>query len=230
MSRRLFCKFAFVIPFTICTDAASTTEYDQYASSYEVLDGLTRLTNLLGFDNLRTSLLGHAHGDVLELAAGTGINFPLYPSTVTSLTALDVSSGMLQTASLHVSQANLSIPSIKCIIADASNTSLPQSSFDTVVVTFGFCVFDDPKAVVSEIYRLLKSNGQLLVLDYGMSHYRPIGAYQTVVAPVVKHLSKGCVPNLNLPQLFCQAGFKVVARSAILGDTVMALRLQPVHG
>lgn len=227
VSRRVFCRLLFALPSFPVYTSGTSSEYDRFASSYEILDGLTHLTKLLGFDDLRISLLRLAYGDVLELGAGTGINFGLYPPTIVSLTALDASRGMLEMASSRVSKSHLRIPVINCIVGDASNTGLQSSSFDTVVVTFGLCVFDDPEAVLREVYRLLKPSGTLLVLDYSKSPFSPLSAYQSAVAPVVTRLSKGCVPNRDLPQLFSQAGFVVIKREAILGGIVAAFKLQP---
>lgn len=51
----------------------------------------------LGFPELRKQLLVQACGHVLELAVGTGLNLPFYDeSAVASLSAVDISSGMLQ--------------------------------------------------------------------------------------------------------------------------------------
>lgn len=224
--RRVFFKLMVALPLSAYANDASP-EYDRFASSYEILDGLTHFTKFLGFDKLRASLLGHAYGNVLELAAGTGINFPLYPTTVVSLTALDVSPGMLEIASSRVSKSHLPVSKLNCIVSDASSTGLPSSSFDTVVVTFGFCVFDDPDAVLREAYRLLKSNGSLLVLDYTESSNSALSTYQGAVAPFVTRLSKGCTPNLNLLHLANQAGFAVVSQKTILGGIIVALQLQP---
>ncbi|MBH0202174.1 MAG: SAM-dependent methyltransferase, partial [Nitrospira sp.] len=41
------------------------------------------------FGRLRGEVLASAHGHVLELGMGTGLNLPHYPTTVTSLHAVD---------------------------------------------------------------------------------------------------------------------------------------------
>ena len=72
--------------------------YDGYAATYDELDG-GAAAEQLGFPALRAALLAQARGDVLETAVGTGLNLPLYnPAALTSLTAVDLSGGMLAQA------------------------------------------------------------------------------------------------------------------------------------
>lgn len=62
---------------------------------YDVLDS-GAAADVLGFPELRRELIAKAHGHALELAVGTGLNLPLYSaSRLKSLTALDISAGML---------------------------------------------------------------------------------------------------------------------------------------
>lgn len=58
-------------------EEARRQSYEQGAGSYdrEVCSG----EGMMGMDRLRRKLLARARGRVLEVAAGTGANFPLYP-------------------------------------------------------------------------------------------------------------------------------------------------------
>lgn len=73
--------------------------YDRYAATYDDLDGGAFAADTLGLDALRKSALARASGEVLELGVGTGLNLPGYDlSKVASLTAVDISNGMLTLA------------------------------------------------------------------------------------------------------------------------------------
>jgi SAM-dependent methyltransferase len=50
----------------------------------------------------RRALLTHAHGDVLEIGFGTGLNLPHYPSAVRKVTAVDPNPGMHRLAQQRV--------------------------------------------------------------------------------------------------------------------------------
>ena len=71
--------------------------YDAYSRTYDDLDGNKRVVETLGIDQLRTKMFERVKGDVLELAVGTGLNLPYY-KRVKSLTAIDLSPGMLEKA------------------------------------------------------------------------------------------------------------------------------------
>lgn len=110
--------------------------YDGYAATYDELDG-GAAAEQLGFPALRAALLAQAHGDVLETAVGTGLNLPLYdPAALTSLTAVDLSSGMLAQAARRA--AGLGLDSaldgrLSLLQADVEQlgASLGDRQFDT---------------------------------------------------------------------------------------------------
>ena len=66
-------------------------KYDRLARWYDWVEGVP---DLLGVRRLRRSLLERASGRVLEVAVGTGKNFPYYPPgcriTATDLSSRDV--------------------------------------------------------------------------------------------------------------------------------------------
>lgn len=229
LSRRKFCEaFLTLLTAQPAVSETTTSEYDRHAHTYDILDGSTMFTRGLGFDDLRSSVLFNSYGDVLELGAGTGVNILFYPDTIKSLTALDTSPAMLHIASLRHSRQNSFIPAVRFIVGDAANTHLSSSSFDTIVITFGLCVFDDPLAVLREAHRLLKRDGTLLIIDYTRSSFGPLAAYQSVLSSTVTRLSKGCTPDLDVRSLVRQAGFTITSDTSALVGTIVGLQGKPV--
>ena len=102
-----FCKFQ-VSPSH--AGKLTSTRLALCAETYERLDD-GALAHWLGLPALRRDLLAHAHGDVLEVAVGTGLNLPFFTSPpVASLTALDISEGMLaQVRSVSISIHHLGV-------------------------------------------------------------------------------------------------------------------------
>ncbi len=80
-----------------------------FPATYDELDGGAAAESL-GFPALRQQLLAQARGDVLETAVGTGLNLPLYDlesGALASLTAIDLSGGMLAQARRRAQQLGL---------------------------------------------------------------------------------------------------------------------------
>lgn len=110
-------------------------------------------------DGLRRELIGMAAGDVLELGAKTGANFPYYPLDRIGL--------------LVVSDLTLEPPIYRnapkmAVFQACSALSLPfaDESFDTVVETLVFCSVGDLQLAVHEVWRVLRPGGRLLHLDH----------------------------------------------------------------
>jgi methyltransferase OMS1 len=146
---------------------------------------------------LRRFLLRHAHGDVLEIAGGSGRNLSYYPvNDVRSVTITDTSAAMLNTAVAKAVQLDLSVvidPSDTRRITSSSTppsaslTSTPftfetgdgqsmryaDAQFDTVVDTFGLCSFSRPRAVLREVSRVLRPGGCALLLEHGRTRQWP---------------------------------------------------------
>ena len=232
--------------------------YDSYSSDYDSLDG-GALADLLGFTRLRKKAVGLARGRVLELAVGTGLSLPLYydersssspsssssprssssSSVVTSLTAVDLSPGMLSVASRRIEDLGLgrsreggssspsssSPPPPVLVAADAASLPFADSSFDTVLDTFSLCVFPEPLKALKEARRVLeKATGKLVLVEHSrVADNEALALYQDATAGLIASSrggGKGCVWNQDVPWLLGEAGFEVEAEERVAGGTV----------
>lgn len=127
--------------------------------------------------SLRERVVSRASGDVLEVAVGAGGNFEYYDrDRVSSLTICDVSYWMLEVASSRANEELGTIP-LNAVRADCSNlSSLQDASFDTVVDTYGVCSFEDPIVALSELARVCRPDGRVLLLEHGISSFGPLAA------------------------------------------------------
>lgn len=120
------------------------------------------------FGDSRQWACGRAVGQVLEVAVGTGLNLPHYPSHVT-VTGLDLSERMLSIARSRAGQ--LGHPATLWE-GNAHALPFPDGSFDTVVCTFGLCAIPDPVAAIDEMIRVLRPGAQLILVDHVVSSSR----------------------------------------------------------
>jgi len=196
--------------------AEASKQYDTYAESYDKLDG-GEASNVLGIEEARTSLLGRARGNVLEIGVGTGLNLDKYQqSQLTSLTLVDISDGMLQQARRRVeSLPNLKGVPIKMVRADATTELVDMfgvESFDTVVDSFSLCVMGNTGAVkclhqMGQIVKKRQDNGQLLLLENSRSSNPVLGLYQDATADAAAAAGgKGCVYNQDVSKMIRSTG------------------------
>jgi ubiquinone/menaquinone biosynthesis C-methylase UbiE len=129
------------------------------------------------FGDSREWACGQAAGEVLEVAAGTGLNLPCYPAEVT-LTGLDLSEGMLAIARDRARRLGRPVT-----LRQGSAQQLPfaDGSFDTVLCTFGLCAIADPAAAVAEMVRVLRPGGRLILVDHVASSSRVVRGMQWLV-------------------------------------------------
>lgn len=116
-----------------------------------------------GLADIRATLLAQASGDVLEVGAGTGLNLPHYPDTVSMLTATEPDASMLRRLQRVASRAAKQVSVLR---APAEDLPFEDATFDTVVATLVLCGVDDQPRAVREIRRVLKPGGRLLFVEH----------------------------------------------------------------
>lgn len=189
------------------------------AEKYDDLDDGS-IADAFGINKLRQELIAQAKGTVLEVGAGTGINLRYYNEAVTRLIALDYSEKMLQQAKQKVERSPSLREKTSFVQGSVDSLSFPDSFFDVVIDTFSMCVFSDPLKAVSEMKRVLKNDGKLLLLEHTRSQLPGLGAYQDMVAKPVKAMGKGCAWNQNVDQILSENGLNVVTRESNLAGLV----------
>lgn len=110
-------------------------------------------------EDLASRLAGFA-GDLLEVAAGTGIVTGALDRTLpagTRITATDISQPMLDYAA-----GKLSSPRVAWRAADGQALPFGDASFDVVVCQFGVMFFPDRKAGYAEVRRVLRPGGRYI--------------------------------------------------------------------
>ncbi len=204
--------------------------YEAWAGGYDRLEvgGLAEGSGLAG---LRREGVSLAAGRTLEVGVGTGLNLPLYnfgPGGVSSLTGLDLSPGMLREAAGKRTGLGLE-GMVDLVEGDAGALPFPDGSFDSVVCTFSLCVFPDPRAALSEMARVCRAGGRVVLVAHTASRVAPLAAYQRLTAPAARELAKGCSPERDVPELARRAGLRVERQRGILLDTVRLLEARPVR-
>jgi SAM-dependent methyltransferase len=106
--------------------------WDRYSAVY---DQRIQRTERMLFPGGRKWACAQAAGDVLEIAVGTGRNLPNYPP-VQSLTAIDISPGMLAVARDRATALGLDAD---LRVGNAQALEFGDATFDMVVCTIALC-------------------------------------------------------------------------------------------
>lgn len=105
---------------------------------------------------------------LLDVATGTGdLAIAAALKTEADIIATDIADSMMEAGRRKVEKRKLSVR-IRFVKAEAEALHFDDSSFDAVMVAFGVRNFDDPEAGLKEFRRVLKPQGKLLVLEFGM--------------------------------------------------------------
>lgn len=148
--------------------------WDRHAGSYDRQMGFW---DRHAFGASRDWVCSKATGEVLEVAVGTGLNLARYPREV-RLTGVEFSPAMLALARRRA--ADLGLP-VDLRAGDAQALEFPDASFDTVVATLSLCAIADDRRAVTEMVRVLRPGGLLLLLDHVAAAGWPARSLQRLV-------------------------------------------------
>ena len=152
-------------------DPGRARYWDKHASRYD--REMDRWDRRL-FGASRPWACGRAVGDVLEVAIGTGRNLPYYPDGI-RLTGIDVSAQMLSIARDRAASLGREADLRR---GDAQALDFPDFSFDTVLCTLGLCAIPDERRAITEMARVLRPGGRLLLVDHVVAGPRVLRAIQ----------------------------------------------------
>ena len=154
---------------------------------------------------LREEVLAPARGDVVEVGFGTGLNLPHYPEGVTSITAVEPSEGMLARARERSASSNVRVDVVHHA---GERLPLDDATFDTAVLVLTLCSVRDPDAVLSELHRVLKRDGLLLVLEHGLAPDSGVAKWQHRLNPLQNVIACGCNLDRDVQLLVERNGFR----------------------
>lgn len=164
-----------------------------------------RLVKSRELELLRAEAVAPASGRVVEVGFGTGLNLPHYSNAVTSVVGVEPNDGMLERARPRIARAPMPVDVIP---GRGEALPLPDSSFDTAVMTLTLCSVSDPIAVLHEVRRVLRAGGRLIVLEHGLSEDAGVARWQRRLNRIQNVLACGCNITRPVRDLVEKAGFR----------------------
>ncbi len=131
----------------------------------------------------------YPHDSILDIATGTGdFAIELAKLKPAKITGIDIADKMLEIGRQKIEQKGLS-GKIEMMEADSENLPFPDNSFDLATSAFGVRNFENLNKGLSEMRRVLKHGGRVLILEASEPQNMPFKklykAYMSKVCPAI---------------------------------------------
>ena len=170
--------------------------FDSIAGTYDQLNhtlslGIDKIWRRKGIAFLRP----FSPASILDIATGTGdLAISMHRRLKADrIIGADISEGMMEVGRQKVAEAGLS-DHITFEYQDCTALTYPDNSFDAVTAAFGVRNFENIEQGITEMYRVLKPGGHLMILELSSPVHFPMkqlyNIYSKVVIPTVGRLRR----------------------------------------
>jgi ubiquinone/menaquinone biosynthesis C-methylase UbiE len=155
----------------------------------------------------RRQLLAGLAGRVVEIGAGDGANFDLYPPEVTEVVAVEPERHLRSSAEEAARRAPVKITVVNGF-ADA--LPLEDASVDAGIASLVLCTVPDPATALRELYRVIRPGGELRFYEHVHAHRQPLRAFLEIAyrSRIWPTIAGGCNPTRETGRAIEAAGFQ----------------------
>jgi SAM-dependent methyltransferase len=154
---------------------------------------------------LRRENLAGLSGRVLEIGAGIGTNFALYPDSVEQVVAIEPEPRLAARASAAAAAASIPVVVTRETV-EAFSAGRP---FDAVVCSLVLCSVKDPAMVLQRLHSILLPGGQLRYLEHVASAGVRGRLQRFADATLWPRLLGNCHTHRDTERAILDAGFEV---------------------
>jgi demethylmenaquinone methyltransferase / 2-methoxy-6-polyprenyl-1,4-benzoquinol methylase len=141
--------------------------FDRVAPRYDLANDVLSLGQDRLWRRLVTEALEPRPGErILDVAAGTGTSSAPLAQAGAFVAALDLSLGMLIVGKQR-------LPDLAFLAGDALRLPFRDGSFDAVTMTFGLRNVEDPVAALTEMARVTRPGGRLVICEFSTPTWLP---------------------------------------------------------
>ena len=165
--------------------------FDGIAKSYDFLNHFLSLgTDIIWRKIALQKIASYAPKSILDVATGTGdLAIEAYRKfSPDEIIALDIAEKMLEIGRKKVVKAGID-KSIHFVAGDSEDLQFEEGRFDAVMSSFGVRNFENLEKGLSEMYRVLRKGGVIMVLEFSKPRVFPIkqlySLYFKFILPVI---------------------------------------------
>lgn len=141
--------------------------FHSVAQQYDLMNDLMSLGMHRIWKRFAVQVSGVKNGDqVLDIAGGSGDLTRLFRKAVGTdgeVVLTDINASMLAVGRNRLLDEGIVVPALQC---DAEKLPFADASFDCVIVAFGLRNMTHKESALSEMHRVLKVGGRLMVLEF----------------------------------------------------------------
>ena len=179
--------------------------FDRVADRYDLMNDVLSLGQDRWWRRIVARAVGARPGElVLDLAAGTGTSSRTFAADGATCVACDFSLGMLQVGARRQRSAREGRPAagtagrpgpVRFVAGDALDLPFRDQAFDAVTISFGLRNVADPGAALTEMLRVTRPGGRLVVCEFGHLPWPRVNtlyeSYLATALPVVARRLSG---------------------------------------
>jgi ubiquinone/menaquinone biosynthesis C-methylase UbiE len=161
-----------------------------------------------GAGALRRRLLDGLAGRVVEVGAGSGIQFRHYPDAVTEVIAIEPEPTLRTMAQKAAREAPMPV---RVLAGLADELPLADASVDAGVCAGVLCSVEDPTAALTELARVIRSSGELRFYEHVASPRPRAAALQRGLdaTGIWRRAMGGCHTARRTDAAISAAGFRI---------------------
>ena len=175
--------------------------FDAVAERYDLLNDVLSMGQDRYWRSVVARLVAAQPGDlVLDIAAGTGTSSRAFTAAGARCVACDFSQGMLRVGKLRLGKRRCGTSRTAGFVSFAAGDALAlpfaDAAFDVVTISFGLRNVADPQAALTEMLRVTRPGGRLVVCEFSHLPARPLDvAYQRYLAVALPAIARRLSPN-----------------------------------
>jgi demethylmenaquinone methyltransferase/2-methoxy-6-polyprenyl-1,4-benzoquinol methylase len=153
--------------------------FDHLASRYDLINDVASLGMDRSWRRAVLDAIDPKPGEVvLDLAAGTGTSSVPFADAGARVVSVDMSLGML----FEGLKRN---PTLSFVAGDALALPFADDAFDAATLSFGLRNVQDTEAALTELLRVVKPGGRLVICEFSAPTWAPWRRLYTTYLPVV---------------------------------------------